>query len=157
MNHAFSSVIAILVSISLFFLMPFLYAYERLETTAQYYVLSESILFVDEICNTGFLSKEMYDQFQEVLSSDNRIYEIELEHQKSGLVLGENSELNLYKEYADEEDMLAMLEAEGCYEFSQNDLLRIRIKCTKHGLPGLFASDGIVAAVYGGRIRYEVD
>ena len=63
MDEIFGRVTAILFAAAVFMGMPLLYMSERAKSAEQMYLLTVNTEFVDSICNTGFLTMEMYQQF----------------------------------------------------------------------------------------------
>lgn len=154
MNDIFGKVIAVLAAAVIFCGMPLMYMKERLKSASQMYLLSESTQFVDNICNTGFLSLQMWQQFYKQMAPVEGICEIKLLHETKDLVYVE--EEDIYRQvstFYDEQDILAVLEQEGTYPFARNDFLRITVSVddgTK-----LWLKDQTQNVSYGGVVKYE--
>ena len=77
MDEIFGRVTAILFAAAVFMGMPLLYMSERAKSAEQMYLLTVNTEFVDSICNPGFLTMEMYQQFYKEISAASGIYEFE--------------------------------------------------------------------------------
>jgi len=155
MNHAFSQTVSILVSVCLFFGIPFFFACERAETAAQYYILSESIAFVDGVCDTGILTGDMYDAFCRMLPDTGGLYEISLIQRKESLCVQEDGSLFVWTEEYDEDDLLSAIAGEETYYLEKGDYFAVRIRKKAAGRSFFWTDEAV--AYYGGRVRYEVD
>ena len=78
MDEIFGRVTAILFAAAVFMGMPLLYMSERAKSAEQMYLLTVNTEFVDSICNTGFLTMEMYQQFYKEISAASGIYEVHM-------------------------------------------------------------------------------
>lgn len=155
MNNGFSQMVAILVAVSLFFFLPLIYVMERTKMASQMYLLTESMELVDSVCNTGFLTGEMYDTFLKKVSQKNELYEIEFLHETKNYVLNETGDFEVFSEFYDEKDILNALEKENEYDFQKNDFLKIIIRKTSKGLFDWYEPEQSILVYYGGMIRYE--
>lgn len=156
MNDIFGRVTAILLAAAVLCGMPLVYMKERLKSASQMYLLAESTLFVDNVCNTGFLSKQMWQQFYQQMIPVEGICGIRLMHETKELVYVEKEDA--YKQvstFYDEQDILKELEQGNLYSFSRNDFLRITI-CVEGGMALLpWHKDETLNVSYGGVIKYE--
>ncbi len=155
MNHAFSQTVSILVSVFLFFGLPFFFACERAGTAAQYYILSESIAFVDGVCDTGILTGDMYDAFCRMLPDTGELYEISLIQRKESLCVQEDGSLLIRTEEYGEDDLLSATAGGAAYYLEKGDYFGIRVQKKTAGRSFFWTDEAVV--YYGGRVRYEVD
>ncbi len=156
MNDIFGRVTAMLIAAAILCGMPLVYMQERLKSASQMYLLSESTRFVDNICNTGFLSPEMWEQFYRQIAPVEGICNIELMHETKELIYDETQDA--YKQvstFFDKQEILKQLGTGNPYPFFRNDYLRITI-CVENGITILpWDSDKTANVSYGGVIKYE--
>lgn len=154
MDEIFGRVTAILFAAFVFLGMPLVYMSERAKSAEQMYLLTINTEFVDSICNTGFLTMEMYRQFCREISAASGIYEIHMYREQKEIVL-DGGKYTYESTFYDEEDMLTMLEGNERYEFDRGDYLKVAIIKKKNvfDLPGI--KDNTVNVFYGGTVRYE--
>ena len=87
MDDIFGKVAAILFAAIVFAGIPFLYMTERAKSAEQMYLMTVNTEFVDSICNTGFLTMDMYEQLCREVSAVSGIYEIHLLREQKEIVL----------------------------------------------------------------------
>ena len=87
MDEIFGRVTVILFAAAVFMWMPLLYMSERAKSAEQMYLLTVNTEFVDSICNTGFLTMEMYQQFYKEISAASGIYEVHMYREQKDIVL----------------------------------------------------------------------
>ena len=154
MDEIFGRVTAILFAVAVFTGMPLLYMSERAKSAEQMYLLTINTEFVDSICNTGFLTMEMYRQFYKEISAATGLYEVHMHREQKEIVL-DQGKYSYESTFYDEEDMLSELEENQVYEFERGDYLKVAIVKKK----GLFhfpdIHDNTVNVLYGGTVRYE--
>ena len=137
-EEIFSKVIAIILGCILMFLVPMGIVSERQKNMEQTYILTETICFVDSICNKGIIYSDVYLNFVEKIQQEDEIYNINLEHIKSS-----NHEEIKFNNYT--KQILNVLENEGNYKFEKDDFFRIEIT----------DSDDKLVLFYGGCIKDE--
>ena len=118
MDEIFGRVTAILFAAAVFMGMPLVYMSERAKSAEQMYLLTVNTEFVDSICNTGFLTMEMYQQFYKEISAASGIYEVHMYREQKDIVL-EQGDYSYESIFFDEKDMLAELEKNRVYEFER--------------------------------------
>lgn len=133
MEEVFSKVVAIIIGCIALFIVPLKILSVRQENMHQTYILTETICFVDSVCNKGILYSDLYTEYLKKISSYNKIYKVKLEHIK-------NDNNNDYTE-----QILNELEKEGSHKFIENDIFRVEI-IDSSGNPVIF---------YGGCIKDE--
>ena len=120
MDEIFGRVTAILFAAAVFMGMPLVYMSERAKSAEQMYLLTVNTEFVDSICNTGFLTMEMYQQFYKEISAASGIYEVHMYREQKDIVL-EQGDYSYESIFFDEKDMLAELEKNRVYESESGD------------------------------------
>ena len=93
MGDSFSKIIAILISAILMFVLPVKITKERQEEFNQTYALSETMYLVDNVRNTGKLTKEMYDIYTQKLMgvvSNVRIEMLSMDKEYNDVIKNEN-------------------------------------------------------------------
>ena len=108
MDEIFGRVTAILFAAAVFMGMPLLYMSERAKSAEQMYLLTVNTEFVDSICNTGFLTMEMYQQFYKEISAASGIYEVHMYREQKDIVL-EQGDYSYESIFLDDKVMLAVL------------------------------------------------
>ena len=124
------------------------------ESAEQMYLLTVNTEFVDSICNTGFLTMEMYQQFYKEISAASGIYEVHMYREQKDIVL-EQGDYSYESIFFDEKDMLAELEKNRVYEFERGDYLKVAIIKKKGWMDFVGSRDSSVNVLYGGTVRYE--
>ena len=158
MNDAFGKVAAMLLAAVVLCGMPVVYMQERAKTATQMYLLSESTRFVDSVCNIGFISQGMLQQFYQNMQPVNGICRIFIMHETKELAFVDGEDAyEPVSTFYDEKDILKQLEQGKHYEMAKNDFLRVTV-CVDGGLR-LFPwqKDRTENVCYGGVIRYEAD
>lgn len=143
MGEAYGTIVAIIISAYMMFIIPLknmLYENEKLE---QMYIVNEITYFVENVRNTGEISEKMYLEFNGKLSSLNDIYDIEIVHYRN--IYDETESKVLYFEQADYlSDIEEELEKNGVHFFQKNEYIKITV-----------TKDGMMTACYGGSIKNE--
>ncbi|MBQ3584307.1 MAG: hypothetical protein IJA27_06300 [Lachnospiraceae bacterium] len=121
----------------LMFLVPIKIACERQENMNQTYLLTETICFVDGVCNKGILYEETYNQFLNLIRKTGAIYDVEMEH------YGESEEEGMSGNFT--KQITDSLEEKQCYEMKTGDLFKVQIKDNEDN----------VIVFYGGCIKDE--
>ncbi len=142
MENAFSKVVAILLTVAMLFGVPYVYERQRNENILQYYLTAKSVEFVDGIRHTGFVSEEGLDAFYYLLSRTDRLYAVDLVHEKR--VVDENTLTSVWEAYG-EKDMREIFASGEVYDFATGD----RILLTMTG------QNGETLVSYGGTILAE--
>lgn len=156
MNDVFGKVISILLAVAVFFVMPMCYMQERMKSASQMYLLAECTGFIDSVCNTGFISRQMLQQFYRELGQVNGICKVQLVHETKELVYVESEDsFRQISTYHDESDIYEQLESGGRYLFGKNDFVKVVVCC--EGGFSLFPwqEDPTQNVSYGGVVRYE--
>lgn len=154
MNNAFSAVVSILVAAIIFTFLPLMLIYERMDSVRQMYALTETEYFVDSICNTGFLSEDMYKQFIKSLGDKGGVYKVEITQEVNTYIPADDG-YDRCKEYYDEEDMIAVFENNENYYFSRDDYIRVIVTRLSSVNPFTRANEPMTECYYGGQIKYE--
>ena len=156
MNDIFGRVVAVLTAAAVLCGMPLVYMKERQKSASQMYLLAESTQFVDNVCNTGFLSWQMWQQFYRQMLPVEGICSIKLMHETKELVYVEED--HTYRQvstFYDEQDILSQLEQGKPYSFARNDFLRITVS-VDGGIAVLpWHKDDTLNVSYGGVVKYE--
>ncbi|NLM10697.1 MAG: hypothetical protein GX213_07990 [Clostridiaceae bacterium] len=80
MSETLSKIIALIISILLFFIFPVENMLTRQDDITRVVVLNETSKFVDSVRNLGYITPLMYSQFSHALSATGNVYEITMEH-----------------------------------------------------------------------------
>ena len=133
MSDAVGRIFSIFMAAIFMFIVPVYIVYERKQETVQTYVLSETIYFVDNISNTGKLTKNMYLEYAKKIDSVLSASKINM------TVVRCDSEGN--EEYIDT-DLKSGLMTDDKIELLKNDYIRVTVS----------REDDIIA-YYGGVIK----
>ena len=79
-DNAFGNIIAIIVAVFIMFAHPILDNFQRVDDISSVVVLSETTEFVDSVRALGYVTREMYTEFNKQLGATNNVYKIEMEH-----------------------------------------------------------------------------
>jgi hypothetical protein len=156
MNDIFGKVFSIFLAVIIMFGMPLVYMNERAKTASQLYLLTEATHFVDSVCNTGRISKQMMEQFSTGLSRKSAVVDISLVHEQPEYIYDEENDTYVRcLTYHDETDIWNTVEQGGDYLFSRGDFLVITLE-QRAGF-GLLSQglDPTVSIRYGGTVKYE--
>lgn len=80
MSETLSKIVALVISIFLFFIFPVENMLTRQDDISRIVVLNETAEFVDSVRNLGYITPLMYMQFSRALSATGNLYEISMEH-----------------------------------------------------------------------------
>lgn len=80
MGNAISSISAALLAIVLIFLFPLMQTAQREEDLSTLSAYNNLVQFADAVRNKGYLSREMFEDFNRELARSGIVYDIELEH-----------------------------------------------------------------------------
>jgi len=80
LSETLGKIIALVVSIFLFFIFPVENMLSRQDDITMIAVLNETAEFVDSVRNLGYITPLMYSQFCQALSATGNSYEITMEH-----------------------------------------------------------------------------
>ncbi|MBE5926430.1 MAG: hypothetical protein E7270_05665 [Lachnospiraceae bacterium] len=114
MSDSFSKIVAILISVILMFIIPISITRERQNEYKQTYVLSETMYLVDNIRNTGVLSKEMYNIYVNKITGMINNSRIEIV----------SSDME-YKDFVFLNDIIDGFKNNEKYEFARFDYIKI--------------------------------
>ncbi len=143
MGETYGTVVAIMLSAYLMFIMPLnnmIYENRKLE---QIYVVNEITYFVESIRNTGTISEQMYLELIDKISSLNEVYDIRITHYKN-IYNEDKSEVLYFEEACYLEDIKEELEINKKYCFGKNEYVKITVM-----------NDETMIACYGGSIKTE--
>lgn len=143
MSEAYGTVVAIMLSVYMMFILPLnnmLYENEKLE---QMYIVNEITYFVEQARNTGCIDKKMYLSLEKNITGLNNRYNIMITHYKS-IYNEDESEIIYFGEENYLWNIKEVLEETGVYNMSRNEYIKV------------FVSDGDgMVACYGGSIKNE--
>ena len=116
--------VLIMLTAALVFLLPVYYFAEKQDAVIRSYCLEETMQFTDAIRNLGFLSPEMYQEYQKKIAVSGLLYSIRLERYEKVLIEQEDGSYQNGYRYT---DVLAA-PLEEAYHFAAGDLIRIRLQ-----------------------------
>ena len=82
MDDTLQRVFSILLAAIIFFLLPLYMAFEKKDDIAYSLALKITSNFVDEVCNKGYMTIDMYNDYVSDLSVTGNAYDISFEHVK---------------------------------------------------------------------------
>lgn len=92
MEEIYSKVVAIIIGCIALFIVPVKILSLRQDNMQQTYILTETICFVDSVCNKGILYSDLYIDYLNKIQKSDKIYKIKLQHIKNSKNNIENSE-----------------------------------------------------------------
>ncbi|MGL5381764.1 hypothetical protein [Clostridium sp.] len=168
-DNVLSNVVAIIVAVVIMFGYPILDNFQRIDDISQVVVLSETTEFVDSVRALGYITREMYTEFNGQLTATGNVYRIQMEHyrKKYDPIYDESNvfqgsyETNY--QYIHNDDILQKLTDDGVYYFSQEDMFNVKVHNINKTVAtrlqdmiykGNFKTEKIIVN-YGGMIRNE--
>lgn len=142
MENSFGKIVSILILAVMLFIVPLKYYMEKNQALQEMYVSTKTIELVDSARNTGFITKDMYDQYMADITRMNKIYRIRLEH----TIYAVNKE-NQTREKYEVTDIESELYKSGIYKFKVEDYFKIQV---------IQIPDNRMISYYGGYIKNEV-
>ena len=143
MGEAYGTVVAIMLSAYMMFIMPLnnmLYENEKLE---QMYIVNEITYFVEQVRNTGSIDESMYLTLEKNITGLNNRYNIMITHYKS-IYNEDKSEIIYFGEENYLWNIKEILEKNDIYHMSQNEYIKVSVS----------GGESMVAC-YGGGIKSE--
>ncbi len=143
MGETYGTVVAIMLSAYMMFILPLngmIYENEKLE---QMYIANEITYFVEQVRNTGCIDEDMYMALEKRISAMNNSYNIMITHFRS-IYNEDNSKILYFKEENYLWNIKEVLERDGIYYLSKNEYIKVMV-----------SDDDGVKACYGGSIKNE--
>lgn len=135
MDDVFSKIVAIILGSIIFFVLPLEFVSERQNNMVQTYAYSETMSFVNQICNKGIVYETDYIKYKNKLLKTGKILSAEITH-----IPGEEESVNDFTNQFEKK-----LSEEHCYKMKKGDFIRIEVMDEKDN-PLIF---------YGGKIKDE--
>lgn len=135
MEEIFSRVVAMLLGCTLMIVLPLIVVRERQKNMEQTYLYTETIEFVDGVCNKGIIYEENYINYLDKISILSGIYNVKMEKY--------SKDRNQYNDYTSQ--ITESLENNSEYMMKIGDLFRISV-IDREGNPVVY---------YGGKIKDE--
>lgn len=157
MVNSFEHIIDLIISLILFFLIPFLYFNQQQDIIMKSLIQQKTTHFVETVTTRGYLTKEMYHIFEDSLKNVSTELEINLEH-KEKMYLMEDVKEFFIKSYSNE-IKTELYHGRGVYEFNQGDYFTVQVdmRDSKFNILnkrlGIFSTDGQMNMKFGGVIR----
>lgn len=156
MNDILGKIYVFFLASIVMFGMPLVYMNERAKTAEQLYLLTQATHFVDSVCNTGVIDREMMQQLYGSMNSENAIYRVQLLHESKEYVYNEETAgYERCETYHDGDDIWNQVESGSDYYFDRGDFLRVNIQKEAGFLLFPGREDRTVSVQYGGTIKYE--
>lgn len=143
MGEAYGTVVAIMLSVYMMFILPLnnmLYENDKLE---QMYIVNEITYFVEQVRNTGCIDENMYLSLERNITGLNNRYNIMITHYKS-IYNEDESEIIYFGEENYLWNIKEVLEETGIYIMSKNEYIKVSV-----------SDDESMVACYGGSIKNE--
>lgn len=157
-------VAGILISVVLLFFAPLLMMAQKQEMMMESYVFSKTAYLLEHIKSNGYLSKQMYEQYERQLSLTGFLYEIQMEHEYATYYLDEKGQYQKQYKKQYEEDMLEQIYSEEeRYVMQRGDFFSVKVVSKSKGLAGkmkerlllLYQEEPAIFVELGGMIRDE--
>lgn len=143
MGEAYGTVVAIMLSAYMMFILPLngmIYENEKLE---QMYISNEITYFVEQVRNTGCIDEDMYLTLEKNITAMNNRYNIMITHYKS-IYNEDKSDVLYFREENYLWNIKDVLEKEGMYYLAKNEYIKVVV-----------SDDDGMTACYGGSIKNE--
>lgn len=126
MEDSLSIIFAVIVALLLMFLFPMIDTWEMQDNLSYVVVYSAVTDFVDTVRNTGYISQELYDNFEAKLYATGNTYSVTMEHREF------NEDLRVYlNTYTNEiEATLAKADNNNIYRLDKYDYFYVTVKNT---------------------------
>lgn len=141
MDNSFGKIVAILILVIILFVVPIKYYMEKNQALQEMYISTKTIELVDAARITGFITKDMYEQYYAAINRMNQIYKVELEH-----IIYTDSEGETTKEKHFITDIESQIYSQGIYIFKIEDYFKIQV---------IEVSNNTLVSYYGGYIKNE--
>ena len=145
MSDAFGKIFAVFVCVYLMFIAPITYMQKESQRLEETYVLTETSIFIENVKNTGIISKEEYDKYISKIAAMKNIYNIEIVHCKN-LYNYETGSIVFAAENYYKVDIEDKLIKDGMYYLDEMDYIKITIY--NNGNPIVFVGGGIKNEAY---------
>lgn len=170
--ESFSKIVAIFLAVILLFISPLLYLAQKQDSISLLYVSGETTKLIDNIKNSGYISKRMYDNFIKSIDRTGNLYRIEIthSHRKVEPLMDVNTDAILqdysvyfYNTY--EAEIFEAFDRNEDYYFNRGDYISIQVsnknKTTAVSILESILSKDIedtqIVVTYGGMIRDEIN
>ena len=117
------------LAVVLLFFAPMLILAQKQEMIMESYVFAKTAYLVEHIRSDGYLSKQMYEQYERQLALTGFLYDIEMEHKKP-VYYKEDESGNYKKQYQKEYEEIILegvLGEEETYRMKRGDLFFIKV------------------------------
>lgn len=163
MSDAFGKITGFLLAAVLMYFIPVVFFANRQQNIAQLYIIAESTELVETVKNTGRLTRDMYETFENDVMSLGGRYSIKLARIHYEYGIDENGNYGRY-EVCDYTPQLMeeMAESEKIL-FAENDFVYVEVRRIEKSIldkmAGLFLNDAFccdeTVSYYGGCVKNE--
>lgn len=140
-----SKISGVLLACILLFLAPVFLMAQKAEIITESYVLTKTAYLLEHIRSNGYLSPEMYEEYQRQLGQTGLLYTVEMEHQKNVYYMddlekqgeGFEEEAPYKKQYVSfyEDDILnTLFEKREKYRMNQGDFFFLKVQSKSKSL-----------------------
>lgn len=160
MEDTLSIIFAIILSIILMFMFPLIDTWDLQDNLSYVVAYASTVDFVDAVRNTGYISRDAWDNYQNKLASTGNTYDVSMEHRRFNNDL--SAYLNTYTLEIEDDLEKGILDNNGnrqyVHKLDKYDYFYVTIKNTNRTqasiLSDFFASGGStnvkIAVAYGG-------
>ena len=129
MEDSLSIVFAIILSLILMFMFPLIDSWDLQDNLSYTVAYAATVDFVDTARNVGYISRELYDNYESKLSATGNTYDISMEHRRFDEDIANylNTYTNEIIEKIDETDSLGGLAK---YKLDKYDYFYVTVKNT---------------------------
>ncbi len=147
-GDTFTTVFVMLLITIIFFIFPLLFISNELDSASQLTLQTNMTNFINQICDTGKLTKEDFDKFIETITGPNN-YDIQIEvkvldenpsrkvtiEDDNSTSVGENAYVTYYTS-----QIVGQLDTKGYFLFKEGDQIHIYIKNTNKTMSQLLST-----------------
>ena len=145
MNDAFGKIVAVFISVYLMFIAPVIFMEKEVTRLEDSYVLTETSIFIENVKNTGIISKEEFDLYFDKIAALDSLYTLEIVHSKHRYNY-ESGNISFLENNYFLDDITKDLNNNGIYYLNETDYLKITVY--RDSKPVVFVGGGVKNEAY---------
>ena len=145
MNDIFGKIIAVFISVYLMFIAPVTYMEKELIRLEDSYVLTETSIFIENVKNTGIISKEEFKIYNDKIAALSNVYTLEIIHSKHSYDY-ESGNISFSSNNYFYDDISKAINEEGMYYLEETDYFKITVY--RDSKPIVFVGGGVKNEAY---------
>lgn len=146
MKDNISIIFATIIGVLLIVILPIISILDRQDTMSYNLVLNETVKFVDNIRNNGYITKQEYDNYMSALASTSNLYKVDIDIYKKRLIRDVDSAqdtfieefelfnledlLSVFETNANESELQSTNKKNATYLLNENDEIYVKVRNT---------------------------